>query len=90
MVSAFDRLGKPVRAGDHVRVLAIPPDVFRGLDAASTERVRSMVGAVVPVVEIDHLGGICVEKWWHLSATRSQSHGLTLASSEAELVATGV
>jgi hypothetical protein len=49
-------------------------------------RVCSMLGEVFEVEEIDVMGNVCVQKWWHLSPTRSFTHGLTLAPSEFELV----
>jgi len=82
----LDRFGKNVSIGSRVRVVAIPPDALHDRDADEQVRICSMLGEVFEVEEIDVLGNACGQKWWHVSPTRSFTHGLTLAPAEFELV----
>lgn len=84
-----DRFGNAVALGDSIRIVAIPPDVLANIPEEERARVCSMLGEVFTVEEIDVLGNVCVQKWWHPSPTLSFSHGLTLAPSEFELASSG-
>ena len=81
-----DRLGQPIQLGSRVRVIEIPPDALNDRSVEEHSRISSMLGEVLEVIEIDPQGGVWVEKWWHLSPSRSASHSLTLAPSQFELV----
>ena len=73
----LDRDGKPVIVGSRVRVVAIGAFLERDLAADEWECVRSMLGQVFEVYEIDKWGGAWVQY---------QSLSLTLASDEMERV----
>jgi hypothetical protein len=72
-----DRNGKTVIVCSRVRIVAIAAFLKRDLPSDEWECVRSMLGKVFEVYEIDKWGGA-----WVLC----QSHGLSLASDEMELV----
>jgi hypothetical protein len=73
----LDCHGKPVLVGSRVRVVAIAAFLERDLPPEEWESVRSMLGEVFEVYEIDEWGGAWVQY---------QSHSLSLASDEMELV----
>jgi hypothetical protein len=73
----FDRNGKPVLVGSRVRVAAIAAFLERDLPREEWECVRSMLGEVFEIYEIDEWGGAWVQY---------ESHSLSLASDEMELV----
>ena len=82
----FDRNGKPVLVGSRVRVVAIAAFLERDLPPEEWERVRSLLGEVLEVYEIDKWGGVWVEKAFPSPPGQYQSHSLSLASEEMELV----
>jgi hypothetical protein len=72
-----DRKGKKVLVGSRVRVVAIAAFLERDLPPEEWECVRSMLGEVFEIYEIDEWGGAWVQY---------QSHSLSLESDEMELV----
>jgi hypothetical protein len=82
----LDRNGKPVLVGSRVRVVAIAAFLERDLPPDEWERVRSMFGEVLKVYEIDEWGGAWVEKEFPSAPGQYQSHSLSLASEEMELI----
>ena len=82
----LDRNGKPVLVGSRVRVVAIAAFLERDLPPEEWERVRSMLGEVLEVYEIDKWGGAWVEKEFPSVPGQYQSHSLSVASDEMELV----
>jgi len=72
-----DRNGKKVLVGSPVRVVAIAAFLERDLPPEEWECVRSMLGEVFEIYEIDEWGGAWVQY---------QSHSLSLESDEMELV----
>lgn len=74
--------GRRVRLGSRVRVLKIAPWLLARLDAPEKVRVRSMVGQVFTVDEIDEAGHPWVVKWF----PRGDCHALALDVTEMELV----
>jgi hypothetical protein len=81
-----DRFGKVVAVGDHVRVVKVTQNTLEGLPLDEQERVRSMVGEVFEIQEIDRWGYPWVEKWWDDGAGYKNSHSLSLDSDEMERV----
>ena len=61
--STIDRMGRPVAAGDRVRVLDITPD--RDLDEEDLDMFMGMVGAVCEIERIDADGLAWVALWWN-------------------------
>jgi len=72
-----DRNGKKVLVGSRVPVVAIAAFLERDLPPEEWECVRSMLGEVFEIYEIDEWGGAWVQY---------QSHSLSLESDEMELV----
>jgi hypothetical protein len=72
-----DRNGKKVLVDSRVRVVAIAAFLERDLPPEECECVRSMLGEVFEIYEIDEWGGAWVQY---------QSHSLSLESDEMELV----
>ena len=56
----------------------LPPDEWRDL--------KTMIGEVFEVYEIDEHGSAWVEKWWNDADGESHSHSVALASHEMEVV----
>jgi hypothetical protein len=81
-----DRIGVPVTVGTRVRVLAITPSLERDLPADEWQDLKTMVGEVFEVYEIDEYGGAWVEKVWKEGDEELHSHSYSLASHEMEVV----
>ena len=81
-----DHLGRVVRVGSRVRVLAVSEDLLGALSDDERAHVREMIGAVFEVDEIDEYGQAWVTKWWKDGPRRSFSHGIGLSASEMEVV----
>ena len=77
-----DKSGRPVKVGSKVRILALSESLLGRLPDDEVEDVRSMIGEILEVYEIDDYGSPWVEKWWRLPEGGSFSHSLALASSE--------
>jgi hypothetical protein len=75
-----------VTVGTKVRVLGISDSLRRDLPAEEWRDLKTMVGEVFEVYEIDEYGAAWVEKWWHDSDGQSHSHSLALDSHEMEVV----
>lgn len=82
---ARDKDGTAVTVGAYVRVLAIPP-LDQDLEEEEVARVKSMLGEVFEVYEVDAYGRAWVEKWWHIGSESSTSHSLALESSDMERI----
>ena len=83
---AIDRNGEPVLVGSRVRVVAIATFLEHDLPPEEGERVRSMLGGVFEVYDVDEWGGVWVEKAFPVGSDRYLSHSLSLASEEMEVV----
>jgi hypothetical protein len=81
-----DRLGRPVRAGSRVRVLALSEAFLQSLSDEDLAGVREMIGSVYEVDEVDTHGQAWVTKWWRISNRHSVSHSIGLSASEMEVV----
>jgi hypothetical protein len=69
-----------------VRVLAIAEFLKRDLPADEYSRLETMLGQVFPVTEIDQWGGAWVEALFPEDADHINSHSLSLAADEMEIV----
>ncbi len=85
MKPTTDRSGRPVAPGALVRIVAIDPEFVASLPEEERERVASMVGEILPVIEVDDYGHAFVEKEWRM-AEGLESHTLALAPHEMELM----
>lgn len=84
--AVFDTYGKPVTVGTRVRVLSLPAGVIDMVDAEEVDRVKSMVGEVLEVEEIDEYGCAWVTKWWDVGDDDKDAHGLSLSAENMEVV----
>jgi len=73
-----------------VRVLAIAEFLARDLPPDEFAHLQTMLGMVFPVTEIDKWGGAWVELEVPVDANHFQSHSLSLAANEMELVSSPV
>ncbi len=81
-----DKFGRTVTVGSRVRVLDISSSFLDSLPKNEIEDVRSMIGEVFQVYEIDEYGSSWVEKVWHYPGGKSVSHSVALSQAEMELV----
>ncbi len=77
--------GKDVVVGSKVKVLSIDEALLKSLSSEELADVKSMVGEVFEVYEINGQYA-SVEKWWKRGEGRSESHSIALAKHEMELV----
>jgi hypothetical protein len=82
-----DRTGCTVTVGTRIRLLEIADSVLRDLPADEQQDLRSMVGEVFEVYEIDKHGAAWVEKCWPGAdgACCSRSHSIGLDPHEMEV-----
>jgi hypothetical protein len=78
--------GKNVRVGDRVRLRIIEGNLLEALPKDEIEDVRSMIGEIFKVEEIDEHGFAWISKWWDCGEGRRDSHSLALSAAEMELV----
>ena len=80
-----DHLGRTVRVGSRVKVLAVSEELLNSLPDDERAHVREMIGALFDVEEIDSYGQAWVTKWWRHGPRHSTSHGVGLTPSEIEV-----
>jgi hypothetical protein len=82
-----DKHGRTVVVGAQVPLLELSPRFLESLPADELEDVRSMIGEVFDVYEMDEYGCAWVEKGWPIpDEGQYMSHSLALESHEMELV----
>jgi len=82
-----DKNGRPVAVGARVRLIELSPRFLESLPVDEIEDVRSMIGEVFEVTEIDQYGSAWVGKGWSLpDEGRYMGHSLALDANEMELV----
>lgn len=87
MTPPKDKHGRTVDVGARVRVVELSPQFLASLPPEEIEDVRSMVGGVFEVYEIDEYGCAWVQKTWHYPQSgKSMSHSLSLKQHQMELV----
>ncbi len=84
-----DKNGNEVKVGSLVRVLKIDQSLIAVLPDEELDDVKSMLNEVLEVYEIDEYDCAWVEKWWDRGNGETESHSLSLSSSEMELVSNG-
>jgi len=83
-----DKNGKIVRVGSLVRVLNLSGEWFDSLPEGEKINVRSMIGEVFAVEEIDEYGQPWVRKSWPNEAEGTcNSHSVALEPREMEFIA---
>jgi hypothetical protein len=86
MQETQDFVGCAVRVGGRVRIIALTERFLQSLPSDEQAAVRSMVGCVFQVEEIDEYGHAWVTKWWTRAEGHAESHGIALSPSEMEVV----
>jgi hypothetical protein len=82
-----DKHGRPVTVGARVRLLELSPRFFESLPAEEVEDIRSMIGEVFEVKEVDQYGCVWIEKGWHFPEEGQYiGHSLAPDPHEIELV----
>jgi hypothetical protein len=81
-----DKHGNQVKVGSFVRVIEIDSYLLEILPDEEVDHVKSMLGEIFEVYEIDDYGCAQVEKWWDYGGGRFGSHSLSLSSAEMEVV----
>lgn len=82
-----DRNGRDVTVGARVRILALSRSFLDSLPEDEKDDVKSMIGEVFEVYEIDEYGSPWVGKGWSLDdGERYKGHHIALESSEMEVV----
>ena len=83
-----DRNGSTVSVGDRVRLLSLSGRWFDELPSEERDDVRSMVGAIFEIEEIDEYGHPWIRKSWpNEEAGTCRSHSIAVEPQEIALVA---
>lgn len=87
MPTPVDKHGRVVAIGSRVRLIQLPSSLLSELPKDEVEALRSMVGEIFEVTEIDEYGKPWIGKAWS-SPEEGQyaGHSLALDSEEMELV----
>jgi len=78
--------GNIVTEGAKVKLLSVPESLLSILPDEEVDELRTMVGDIFEVYEIDEHGGVWVEKWFNKGKEITNSHSLSLEPHEMELV----
>lgn len=81
-----DKKGNPVNVGDSVQVISFEESILKNLTPEERNDVKSMIGGIFEVEEIDEYGCAWITKWWDRGNGKSESHGLSLSSNDMEKV----
>lgn len=85
--SSKDRNGRSVSVGSWVRLVTLPESFLSSLPADEIDDVRSMIGELFEVNEIDQYGHAWVGKGWtNPEGDRYHGHSLALSPEEMEVV----
>ena len=82
----LDTNGDVVNEGDRVKLLSIPDWLLSSVPEEEVADLKTMIGEIFEVYEIDEYGGAWVEKWFNEGEEVTNSHSLSLESHEMELV----
>ena len=87
MKNPIDRNGNEVNLGDKVKVISFDGNYVSRLVPAEQEKIKSMIGEIFTVDEIDEYGGVWVHKvWLNEKGDESEHRGISLSSEEMERV----
>jgi hypothetical protein len=85
-----DRNGRAVAIGSRVRIVSLSESLLATLPDNEKDDVKSMIGEVFEVYEIDKYGSPWVGKGWNSADGETyKGHDIALDSSEMELVDDG-
>lgn len=87
MLDCLDKHGRVVSVGSYVRLIELSPLFLASLPPDELEDVRSMIGEVFEVYEVDKYGCAWVEKGWsYPERGQCMGHSLGLEAKEMELI----
>ena len=87
MAEPKDKFGRTVRVGSKVRIVELSPSFLASLPDDEREDVRSMIGEVFNVDEIDAYGCPWVGKGWSDAASgKYRGHSIALDPHELEVI----
>ena len=87
MGTPVDRNGRVVSVGSRVRIVKLSESLLKSLPDNEIEDVRSMIGEVFEVTEIDQYGHPWVGKGWNSAGgSEYRGHSIALEAAEMELV----
>jgi hypothetical protein len=87
MPQCLDKFGHLVSVGSRVRLIELSHQFLASLPPDEIEDVKSMIGDVFEVYEIDKYGCAWVEKGWnYLEEGQYMGHSLGLKPHEMELI----
>ena len=90
MPSPVDKHGRAIAIGSRVRLIQLPTSLLGELPEDEVEALRSMVGEVFVVTEIDQYGKPWIGKGWNSPEKGDYTgHSLALDPTEMELVDEG-
>ncbi len=78
--------GVPVEVGSKVKVISVPDTLLNKIPENEVANLKSMIGKVFTVYEIDEWGGVWVEKWFGGDSDVPNYHSLSLDSNEMEVI----
>ena len=82
-----DRNGRSVTVGTRVRIVALSDSFLRALPEDEVDDVRSMIGEILEVYEIDEYGCAWVGKGWsNEDGDEYRGHSVALDPEEMEVV----
>ncbi len=81
-----DRLGRAVRTGDLVRLLAIRPSIIKRLTGSEQTDVSSMLGQTLKVFDVYEGGLVWVSLVWSRGDGSSEVHAIAVDPEQIELV----
>jgi hypothetical protein len=84
--SPCDINGKIINIGCRVRVLSVSQDLMTSLPQDEIEDLKSFIGEIFEVYEIDERGGAWVEKVFEDNEKEFKTHSLRLSEYEMELI----
>ena len=62
--SIYDHKGVPVKVGTKVKLLSLPESLLYEIPKEEVMRLKTMIGEIFQVYEIDKWGGVWVEKYF--------------------------
>lgn len=87
MSECLDKFGRVVSVGSRVRLIELARQFLASLPLDEVEYVKSMIGDVFDVYEIDDYGSAWIEKCWDCADNgHHMGHSLALESHEMELI----
>lgn len=86
MKTTKDRLGIIVKEGDHIRLSSINWEGIKDLSIDEQRDLKTMVGKVFLIDEIDTDGRAWITEWLDIDNNKKRSHSLALTSNEFEKV----